>query len=112
MPRLGIFPTWIIYSVTVEAPQLVQYFPAYYIFNGLLSLLLLLNLVWAYYILKVAYSAFIGTVDTIAHDVRSDSSDLEFAENNDNAGEMQETDADKNKKLKWDLFLYYYYYIE
>lgn len=72
--RLGIFPTWIIYSVTVEAPQLVQYFPAYFIFNGLLSLLLLLNILWAYYILKVAYTALFGTTGTIAKDIRSETS--------------------------------------
>lgn len=69
--RLGIFPTWIIYSVTVEAPQLLQYFPAYFLFNGLLSLLLLLNILWAYYICKVAYTA-LTTSETIANDIRSD----------------------------------------
>ena len=94
--RLGIYPTWIIYSVTVEAPQLVQYFPAYYIFNGLLSLLLLLNILWAYYILKVAYAAYIGTNDTIANDIRSDSSDLEIE---------QESDKISTKKSQWSIFL-------
>ena len=74
--RLGIFPTWIIYSVTVEAPQLVQYFPAYFIFNGLLSFLLLLNILWAYYICKVVYQSYIRA-ETIANDIRSDDSDLE-----------------------------------
>lgn len=38
--RLGIFPSWIIYSVAVEAPLHMEYFPAYYIFNALLSILL------------------------------------------------------------------------
>ncbi len=41
--RLCIFPTWIIYSVAVEAPSLFHYFPAYYVFNGLLALLLVSN---------------------------------------------------------------------
>ena len=72
--RLGIYPTWVIYSVTVEAPQLVQYFPAYFIFNGLLSLLLLLNIMWAYLIIKVVYNAY-KTSDTIANDIRSESSE-------------------------------------
>ena len=74
--RLGIFPTWIIYSVTVEAPQVVQYFPAYFIFNGLLSLLLLLNIMWAYFICKAVYAAVLNA-DSIANDIRSDTSDME-----------------------------------
>ncbi len=59
----------------MEAPQLVQYFPAYFLFNGLLSILLLLNIMWSYYICKVVYTAAIGTSDTIANDIRSDSED-------------------------------------
>merc|ERR1711983_28933 len=74
--RLGIFPTWIIYSVTVEAPQVVQYFPAYFIFNGLLSLLLLLNIMWAYFICKAVYAAVLNT-ESIANDIRSDTSDMD-----------------------------------
>ena len=42
--RLCIFPTWIIYSAAVEAPTLVEFFPAYYVFNGLLALLLVIKL--------------------------------------------------------------------
>lgn len=38
-------------------------FPAYYIFNFLLSILLVLHVIWTYYILKIAYrSLFIGMV--------------------------------------------------
>ena len=32
-------------------------FPAYYIFNGLLSILLVLHVIWTYYILKMAFFA-------------------------------------------------------
>ena len=39
----------------MEAPQLVEMFPAYYIFNGLLSILLVLHVIWTYFILKMAY---------------------------------------------------------
>lgn len=35
-----MYPTWILYSTTIEAPQIVEMFPAYYFFNGLLSVLL------------------------------------------------------------------------
>jgi len=32
-------------------------FPAYYIFNILLSILLVLHVIWTYYILKIVYKA-------------------------------------------------------
>ena len=37
--------------------QIVQMFPAYYIFNILLSILLVLHVIWTYYILKIVYKA-------------------------------------------------------
>jgi hypothetical protein len=43
------------YSTTIEAPQIVEMFPAYYIFNALLSTLLILHVVWTYFILKIVY---------------------------------------------------------
>lgn len=70
--RLGVYPTWILYSTTIEAPQIVEMFPAYYIFNGLLSILLVLHVIWTYFILKIIYKAmYSGKTD----DVRSDSED-------------------------------------
>merc|ERR1712241_922540 len=71
--RLGIYPTWVIYSATVEAPQLIQYFPGYFVFNALLSALLLLNIVWAYLIIKVVYNSLMVN-ESIANDIRSDTS--------------------------------------
>ena len=41
----------------MEAPQIGVMFPAYYIFNGLLSVLLVLHAIWTYFILKIAYKA-------------------------------------------------------
>lgn len=71
--RLGVYPTWILYSTTIEAPQIVEMFPAYYIFNGLLSILLVLHVVWTYFILKIVYKAmYSGKTEK---DTRSDSSD-------------------------------------
>ena len=55
--RLGVYPTWILYSTTIEAPQIVEMFPAYYIFNGLLSILSVLHVIWTYFILKIIYKA-------------------------------------------------------
>lgn len=54
--RLGFYPR-IIYSSSVEAPRILPMFPAYYIFNSLLILLLLLHVAWTYLILKIAHSS-------------------------------------------------------
>ena len=71
--RLGFFPTWIIYSINVEAGQFIQYFPAYHVFSGLLSVLLVLNLFWFYFIVKVAYLQAISPDGKIEKDLRSES---------------------------------------
>jgi len=72
LTRLGFFPTWVLYSSTIEAPQLVEMFPAYYIFNGLLSVLLVLHVIWTYFILKIGYKALANQVEELK-DSRSDS---------------------------------------
>ncbi|XP_045490395.1 ceramide synthase 5 [Pieris rapae] len=67
--RVVIFPFYIIWSTLVRAPQLVPMFPAYYIFNSLLCLLLVLHVVWTTLILQIAYNAMkAGQMDG---DVRS-----------------------------------------
>ena len=48
------------FSATIEAPQMVEMFPAYYIFNGLLSVLLVLHVIWTYFILKIAFHAVLA----------------------------------------------------
>lgn len=55
--RLGFYPR-IIYSSSVEAPSILPMFPAYYIFNSLLILLLCLHVAWTYLILKIAHTAW------------------------------------------------------
>ncbi|XP_014211823.1 ceramide synthase 6 [Copidosoma floridanum] len=71
--RMGVYPFWIIYSTSVEAPKILPMFPAYYIFNSLLSLLLVLHAFWTYLILKIAYNAF--NAGRMEGDIRSDSSE-------------------------------------
>jgi len=71
--RLGLFPTWILFSATIEAPQMVEMFPAYYIFNCLLSVLLVLHVIWTYFILKIAFHAVLAKKDEELRDSRSDS---------------------------------------
>lgn len=70
--RLGIYPSWILYSTTVEAPQIIELWPAYHIFNVMLYLLMVLHVIWTYFILKVAYNAIYATPGKMA-DTRSDS---------------------------------------
>lgn len=72
LTRIGIYPFWIIYNTSVEATHLVPMFPAYYIFNGLLILLLGLHVFWTFLILKIAYKAL--NAGKMEGDIRSSSS--------------------------------------
>lgn len=54
--RLVLYPR-IIYSTSVEAPSILPMFPAYYIFNTLLILLLVLHIGWTYLIIQIAIKA-------------------------------------------------------
>jgi len=83
--RLGLFPTWILFSATIEAPQMVEMFPAYYIFNGLLSVLLVLHVIWTYFILKIAFHAVLAKKDEELRDSRSDSEDETMSESDHDA---------------------------
>ncbi|KOX68381.1 Ceramide synthase 4, partial [Melipona quadrifasciata] len=69
-----IFPCYIkCYSTSIKAPKIVPMFPAYYIFNSLLILLLFLHMIWTYLILKIAYNAFYA--GQMEGDIRSSSSE-------------------------------------
>ncbi|CAG9126442.1 hypothetical protein JYU34_011678 [Plutella xylostella] len=72
--RLGVYPFYIIWSTSVRAPMLLPMFPAYYIFNSLLCLLLALHVVWTWLILQVAYKAI--HAGQMEGDIRSSSSEL------------------------------------
>lgn len=65
-------------STSIEAPKIVPMFPAYYIFNGLLILLLILHCFWTYLILKIAYNSL--NAGLMEGDIRS-SSDEDYEEN-------------------------------
>jgi ceramide synthetase len=68
--RLSVYPTWIIYSTSMEAGQILAMFPAYYVFNFLLTTLLILHLFWGYFIIKVAYKVLMvseAVTDTRSH---------------------------------------------
>ncbi|XP_063217897.1 ceramide synthase 5-like [Bacillus rossius redtenbacheri] len=69
--RVGVYPFWILHSTTIGAEEFVHMFPAYYIFNSLLFVLLFLHVIWTCIILKLACKfAFAGQVE---RDLRSSS---------------------------------------
>jgi ceramide synthetase len=77
--RLGLYPR-IIYSTSVEAPEILPMYPVYYIFNSLLIALLVLHLIWTYMILQIVVQTFkAGHMDG---DVRS-SSDEEITDSSE-----------------------------
>lgn len=78
--RVGIYPIWILYSTAVDAPTIVPMFPAYYIFNGLLFVLLVLHVYWTYLILRIIANTITkGNVE----DDRSSSDPSEFSVDED-----------------------------
>lgn len=79
--RLMLYPR-IIYSSSVEAPQILPMFPAYYIFNTLLILLLVLHVCWTYLIVQIAIKAIKS--GQMEGDVRSSSSE-EISDSSENS---------------------------
>ena len=78
--RLMLYPR-IIYSSSVEAPQILPMYPVYYIFNSLLMALLVLHLIWSYMILQIVIQTIrVGQMDG---DVRS-SSDSDISDSSEN----------------------------
>lgn len=94
--RIGIYPFWILRSTCFDAKLIVPMFPAYYIFNSMLLLLLVLHFIWTYFILKVCYRAVLsGQTGT---DTRSSSSD-DFSEDNSKSGNSSASPATPSKRL-------------
>lgn len=48
------------FRTSVEAPTIIEMFPAYYIFNFLLLLLLVLHVGWTYLILRIVYNSIMA----------------------------------------------------
>jgi len=71
--RLVMYPR-IIYSTSVEASTILPMFPAYYIFNSLLLLLLLLHIGWTYLIFQIVKNAL--RAGQMEGDVRSSSDEI------------------------------------
>ncbi|KRF82662.1 ceramide synthase 6 isoform X1 [Drosophila virilis] len=94
--RLGFYPR-IIYSSSVEAPRILPMFPAYYIFNSLLLMLLVLHVIWTYMILKIVVDSLQkGLVSLMSGDIRSsDSEDL-----TDSSGNVRVANGSMRTKTK------------
>ncbi|EZA57715.1 ceramide synthase 6 isoform X2 [Ooceraea biroi] len=93
--RMGVYPFWIIHSTSIEAPKIVPMFPAYYIFNSLLILLLFLHAIWTYLIIKIAYRAF--NAGQMEGDIRSNSSSDEVSDTSANNTPINSTANYTNK---------------
>nr|XP_049699062.1 ceramide synthase 6 isoform X1 [Helicoverpa armigera] len=95
--RVGIYPFYLIWSTSIRAPMLLPMFPAYYIFNSLLCLLLVLHIVWTWLILQIAYVAIkAGQMDG---DIRSSSSDLSDSPHNSNHSSPTRSKSRKIEEL-------------
>lgn len=68
--RCYLLPTRVLYYTTYKALSIIPFFPAYYIFNGLLLLLQLLHIAWTYVILRMVVDAI---QNEGMRDLRSDS---------------------------------------
>lgn len=53
--RIGLLPYRVIAYSTYHALSVLEMFPAYYIFNGLLCCLQILHIIWTALILKIGY---------------------------------------------------------
>ncbi|KAL7641824.1 UNVERIFIED_CONTAM: hypothetical protein RMT77_007698 [Armadillidium vulgare] len=72
--RLYLYPFWIMKNALFDAHRILNTMaPVYYIFNGLLVILLLFHLVWTFFILQIILKK-IKTKET--RDLRSDDEDL------------------------------------
>jgi ceramide synthetase len=70
--RLMFFPLVVIRSTIYESYKVVEWDSVYYMFNGLLCMLLVLHVNWFRLILRIIYMQLVtGT----AHDVREDEDD-------------------------------------
>ncbi|CAG0889939.1 unnamed protein product [Cyprideis torosa] len=75
LTRIVIFPVHVIYSGIFEAPKLYPVFPGYFLFNGLLLLLLSLHIFWTIAIVRMV----VVTVQAggMQKDIRSSSEESE-----------------------------------
>jgi len=57
--RCWIFPFRIVYSSLFESLRVYGTFPAYYLFNGMMLMVVFMNLLWSYAIIKILVNAYL-----------------------------------------------------
>ncbi|XP_028566602.1 ceramide synthase 5 isoform X2 [Podarcis muralis] len=55
--RLGIYPFWLLNTTLFESKEIIGPYPSWWLFNGLLLILQVLNVIWSYFIIRIAYKA-------------------------------------------------------
>jgi len=81
LTRLGVFPVWLIFSILLEAGQILEIFPIYYMFISILTGLLVLHLFWTYFIVQAGYKALVHQAEVDdSRSERGDSSQEELSE--------------------------------
>eukprot|EP00057_Strongylocentrotus_purpuratus_P018132 XP_011672606.1 PREDICTED: ceramide synthase 5 [Strongylocentrotus purpuratus] len=89
LSRMLFFPLWIIYSAVFHSLEIIGPFPAYYLFNGLLIILQILNSFWFFLIACMVYRALAH--GQVTKDARSD-----VEESGSESEEMEETNGKMN----------------
>lgn len=94
LTRIVCFPLRVLYSSTVEGPDLVGgIFPGYFVFNGLLYALQVMHVMWFWIICRMAYRGLVK--GNLEKDDRSESDDLDQDQEFD-----QNEEASRNLKAK------------
>lgn len=70
--RCYLLPARVLYYTSYQALSVIEFFPAYYIFNALLCVLQILHIVWTYIIIKMVFDAL---QNDGMRDLRSESED-------------------------------------
>jgi len=96
--RLGAYPNWILYACSVEAGQILEMWPVYYIFNTWLATLLVLHLFWTYFMLKIVYLAILS--GSKVKDSRSDSEKNEDSDSDDDDDDDSSDENESNEDTK------------
>ncbi|XP_034963978.2 ceramide synthase 5 [Zootoca vivipara] len=68
--RLGIYPFWLLNTTLFESKEIIGPYPSWWLFNGLLLILQVLNVIWSYFIIRIAYKALAR--GKVSKDERSD----------------------------------------
>ncbi|PIK53863.1 putative ceramide synthase 5-like, partial [Apostichopus japonicus] len=95
--RIVIFPFWVIHSSMVLSWQIIGPFPAWFFFNGLLSIMMALNLYWFYYISKMVLKILRSDGLKNEKDIRSEDDDSDSEEGSEEERKVEANGANHQK---------------